>query len=322
MLDVGIAIPQTYNDPAASIGALRAFMRRAEDAGMHSLWVQEQLIGRDQSFEPLVTLAYAAALTDRVRLCSATFIAPVRNPIVFAKSLASVDQLSQGRLTVGISVGDMRTLYPASGVSIADRGRRIEELVEVMRRLWTEKTVTFSGRFFTLEAASMEPKPVQRPHPPIWFGGHSELALRRAVRLGDGWIGAGGRSIAEFGAAAAGLRALLTEAERSEFTIAKKLYLAIGRSRDEAFEGLRRWFEVHWGATDGGAFASRVGVCGTPAEVVEQIVETWRLGADLVICNPVFDEPEQLEVIAREILPAVRARTADARADQSGSVRR
>jgi probable F420-dependent oxidoreductase len=305
-LQFGIAIPQTFREPAASVESLRGFLRRAEDVGFGSLWVQEQLIGRDLSFEPLAMLAYAAACTTQARLCSATFIAPVRNPIAFAKSMATIDQLSLGRLTVGISLGDMRALFPASGVPFGTRPKRLEEMVQVMRRLWTEDRVTFDGEFFSLVEASMEPKPVQTPHPPIWFGGHSEPALRRAARLGDGWIGAGGRSIQEFGEAAATLRTLLAEHGSQGFTIAKKLYIAVGTSREEAFAGLRKWFEVHWGASDAGALAERVGVFGTPSECIERILETWRIGADLIIFNPVFDETQHLETIAAEILPVLR----------------
>lgn len=263
-------------------------------------------MGHDQSFEPLAMLAFAAACTSRVRLCSATFIAPVRNPIEFAKSMATIDQLSVGRLTVGISLGDMRSLYDASGVPIGQRSARIEELVEIMRRFWTQDSVTFESRFFTIRDMGMEPKPVQRPHPPIWFGGHSAPALERASRLGSGWIGAGGRSIEEFGRSAAELRRLVAG---RDFTIGKKLYMAVGRDRDTAFAGLRDWFRVHWGADDGGTFASRVGVYGTVADVVARALEAWRLGADFLIFNPVHDEREHLEVIAREILPALREAT-------------
>ncbi len=311
---VGIAIPQTFTDPGPSLGKLRSFLRRADDLGLDSLWVQEQLMGRDQSFEPLTMLAFAAACTTRIRLCSATFIAPVRNPIVFAKSLATVDQLSLGRLTVGISLGDMRSLFPASGVPIEHRAPRLEETVEVVRRLWTEDRVSFDGRFFQLADASMEPKPIQRPHPPIWFGGHARPALERAVRLGNGWVGAGGRSIDQFAESAAAIRALAAEAGKPEFAIAKKLYLAVGRTRDEAFDRLRRWFDVHWGAfADGTELARRVGVYGTPTECLDEIVRTWQLGADHIILNPVFEESTHLDVIATHILPALAERTAGAR---------
>lgn len=310
----GIAIPQTYGNPRKSIAELRRFVERAEELGVDSVWVQEQLMGHDQSFEPLVTLAFAAAHTERVRLCSATFIAPVRNPIVFAKQLASVDQFSNGRLTVGISVGDMRTLYPASGVDVSTRGRRMEETVEVMRRLWTEDIITFHGRFFDLDGVSMEPKPVQKPHPPIWFGGHTPAVLDRTVRLGSGWVGAGGRSISQFGASVRELRTLLDVAGRVDFSFVKKLYTAVGGSREEAFGKLSRWFDVHWGSlADGGRLAERVGVYGTPDSVLQQAIEAWRLGADEIIFNPVLEEREHLEVIAAEVVPALREATSGTR---------
>lgn len=306
----GVAVPQTFHDPAHDLPALKAFIRRVEALGFDSLWVQEQLLGRDPSFEPLVTLAYAAALTDRVRLGSAAFITPIRSPIHLAKELASVDQLSNGRLIAGVALGDIPTMFPMFGVRPEERLPRFLEGLEVMRRLWTEPTANFAGRFWRLDGAAMEPKPIQQPHPPIWFGGKSDGALRRAVRLGSGWVGAGGSSTADFRRHAALVRAELvaTGTSPSGFAIAKKAYLAVETTRERAQERLLDWFTRHWPAAHNPArLAQDVPVFGTPAEVAAGLRDIIAAGAELVILNPVFDESRQLTVLAEEVIPAVLA---------------
>ncbi len=317
----GIAIPQTFADPARDLEALGVFVQRAEALGIDSLWVQEQILGQDQSFEPLVMLAYAAAITSRVRLGSAAFIAPIRSPVHLAKELASLDQLSLGRLIVGLALGDLPWLFPAFGVDPRERLPRFLEAIQVMRRLWTEPRVTHHGRFWSLEDASMEPKPLQRPHPPLWFGAKSRPALERSVRLGSGWIGAGGSSTAEFARSAAIVRAGILANGRapSSFTLAKKVYLAVESSRQLAHERLLTWFTRHWPASaDPARLCVEVGMFGTASEVAAQLAEVVQAGADLVILNPVYDEERHLSVLADEVLPAVTHSMAAPRSPSRG----
>ena len=165
----------------------------------------------------------------------AILLIPQRNPINLAKALSSLDVLSNGRLIVGVGLGASTRHYPAYGLAPEGRVARFRENLDIMKRLWTEDKVTLSGRFSHLDRIPMEPKPVQKPHPPIWFGGHAEAALRRAVELGDGYIGAGSTP----------MRAFLEDIKQlpTDFPKAKRLYLALG----DNLPRLRDWFGAFYG---------------------------------------------------------------------------
>jgi probable F420-dependent oxidoreductase len=133
-------------------------------------------------------MAFVAAKTTRLRLVTSVMIVPYRNPVLTAKALATIDVLSKGRVTLGVGVGWMREEFEALGAPEFDRrGAVTDEYLRIFRTLWTESPASFSGRFYRFEALRCQPQPVQKPHPPIWVGGHSKAALRRAARLGDGW---------------------------------------------------------------------------------------------------------------------------------------
>src|SRR5919108_2612680 len=194
----GIAIPQDFIDGPLDIPFLHTFLSRAEALGYDSAWVQEQIVGSVPILEPLTLLSYAAALTRRLRLGTSVMLTVFRNPIQLAKSLTALDQLSQGRLTVGVGIGNPRPEDTAFGVPLGRRARRFVEGIEVMKALWTQPTATFAGEYWQLAGVAQEPKPVQQPHPPLWFGAREPAALRRAVRLGDGFMGAGSSSTQDF----------------------------------------------------------------------------------------------------------------------------
>src|SRR5881396_4044576 len=178
---LGVAIPQTILSGAFDARAVVRFLARAEALGFQSAWVVEQILGSIRSLEPVVLLTYAAACTERLRLGTAVLLTALRSPVHLAQSLATLDHLSGGRLTVGVGLGRNPRVYPAFGLQAARRAGRLAEGLALMKRLWTDERVTFEGEFFKLQNASMEPKPLQKPHPPLWFGGHHPNALRRAV---------------------------------------------------------------------------------------------------------------------------------------------
>ncbi|MGH2598272.1 MAG: LLM class F420-dependent oxidoreductase [Dehalococcoidia bacterium] len=144
--------------------------------------------------EPLVTLGAVAAVTRRVRLGTEVLVLPQRQPALVAKQVATLDVLSGGRVRLGVGVGWQGAEFESLGVPFAERGRRMDECIELLRLYWRERAVTYHGRYYTAEAMAMDPEPVQPGGPPIWLGGSSEAALRRIGRLGDGWLaGAGER---------------------------------------------------------------------------------------------------------------------------------
>jgi probable F420-dependent oxidoreductase len=302
----GIPIPQDFVNRPLDIPLLHTYLTRAEALGYESAWVQEQIVGTVPILEPVALLTYAAALTRTLRLGTSVILTVLRNPIQLSKSLTSLDLLSQGRLTVGVGLGNQRPEDAAFGIPLERRVRRFVEGIEVMKALWTQPTVNLAGEFWHLDGISQEPKPVQQPHPPLWFGAREPTALRRAVRLGNGWMGAGTSSAADFKAQAQTIRGFLDEAKRdpATFTISKRVYLAIDANKARAEERLRAWFGVRYRNAD---MASRVAVCGGVTEVLDRLAAIVSDGAEHLLLNPPFDEMEHLELLAKEVVPHLTA---------------
>jgi probable F420-dependent oxidoreductase len=285
-MEFAIAIPHTFPDPAG----VQRFLRRAEELPFAAAWCIEQVIGTAPVLESVTTLAYAAATTTRLRLGIAVLLIAQRNPIDTAKSLSSLDVLSNGRLIVGVGLGASSRQYPAYGLTPEGRVTRFRENLEIIKRLWTEDRVTFHGRFSQLDNIPMQPKPVQKPHPPIWFGGHVEAALRRAVELGNGFIGAGSTPMATF----------LEDIKQlpPEFPKAKRLYLALG----DNLPRLREWFGAFYHKPD---MADQVAAWGSPQHIAGEIRRLQDAGVHHLLLNPVFDEEEQMERLVQDVLPRV-----------------
>lgn len=301
-VELAVSVPQTFPERPVDPGFIRKYLVRAEALGFHSVWVVEQILGSIPSLEPIEVLTYAAAVTTRIRLGSAVLLTALRSPVHTAKSLATLDHLSGGRLIVGVGLGANPKIYPAYGLRAERRAARFAEGIQVMKRLWTEPRVNFEGEFWKLQNTSMEPKPVQKPHPPLWFGGHHPNALKRTVELGDGFMGAGSLSTAKFGEEVTLLRRLLQEAKRdpAAFPVAKRVYIAVDRDKARAGQRLTEWFRAFYGRPQ---MAEEVSVWGPPAECVEALKQVVAAGARMLMLNPVFDELEQLEVFASEIVP-------------------
>ncbi|HTY56786.1 MAG TPA: LLM class flavin-dependent oxidoreductase [Candidatus Binataceae bacterium] len=298
----GIAIPQVFLNSPIDLELLRKFIPRAEALGYDSLWVQEQIIGTPSILEPVTLLTYAAALTSKMRLGSSVLLTVVRNPVQLAKALATLDQLSHGRLTVGVGVGGKHVPEAVFRVSSEKRGRQFVEGIKVMKALWTQPKASMSGEFWNFENVSMEPKPAQKPHPPVWFGAKDELAFKRAVRHGDGWMGAGSSSSSDFVEHFALLRKALDDAKRdpATFTTSKRVYLAVDDNRERAERRLREWFGERYKNADMG---SRVSIWGGRAECIDKVGALLRAGAQHLLLNPVFDEIEHAELLAQDIIP-------------------
>jgi alkanesulfonate monooxygenase SsuD/methylene tetrahydromethanopterin reductase-like flavin-dependent oxidoreductase (luciferase family) len=285
-MEFSISVPQTYPDPAR----IRRFLKRAEELPFVGAWCIEQVIGSAPVLEAVTTLAYATAITERLRLGIAVLILGQRNPVELAKSLSSIDVLSGGRLQVGVGLGHSARFYPVYGLAPEARVARFRENLEIMKRLWTEDRVTLAGRFAHLEKVPMEPKPLQKPHPKIWFGGRAEAALRRAVELGDGYIGAGSTPTNLF----------LEDIKLlpPEFPKAKRLYVALG----DALPRLREWFAAFYGKAE---MAEQVAVWGSAQRIADEMARIKNAGIQQVLLHPVFDEEHQMDRLANEVLSRV-----------------
>src|ERR1700727_577354 len=187
-----ISIPQYAHDSRFDDGAFRAHLSRAEELGVfEGAWVQEQVIGAADSLAPLQTLTYAAACTTHLRLGCAVFVLPLHNPLHLAKAISSLDCLSHGRVDVGVATGGKWRPFDAFGIDGDRPVARFNEALALMKACWTEPEINFDGRLWKLQGASMEPKPVQKPYPPIWFGGSVPAGLAGGGRHGEGCLGGG-----------------------------------------------------------------------------------------------------------------------------------
>jgi probable F420-dependent oxidoreductase len=300
-----IAIPQFYADGEFDPAAFREYLTRAEELGFESAWTQEGTLNVGPQISPVEAMTYAAACTERIRLGCVVFVSTLHSPVHLAKSLASLDQLSRGRVEVGVGTGGPGRPFAAFGVNPARYVARFTEGITLMKALWTEPRVTFEGEFWQLEDAPMEPKPFQKPYPPLWFGGASEPALRRAVRLGTGFFGAGSSPTDKFAGQVQIVRTALAEAGRpaSDFPIAKRVYIGIdddaGRARDRMNAALAGIYGVRVPAIEAAA------ITGTAADCVRQASEVAAAGAELILFTALFDQREQMERLAAAVLPGL-----------------
>ena len=304
-----ISIPQSFPSGTFDPAAFRAYLGRAEALGFESAWTSEQVLGSAPLLGPVETLTYAAACTERLRLGCAVFISSLHSPVHLAKSLSTLDQLSRGRVEAGVGSGGGFRRFSAFGVDPGSFVARFTEGLALMRALWTEERVDFHGRFWQLDGAAMEPKPVQRPGPPVWIGGGHPNAVRRAVRLGDGFFGAGSQTTAQFAEQVRVVRGALAEAGRDPagFPVAKRVYLGVDDDPERAGLRVAGALDERYGYFGLHGRLTPVAVAGPPDAVVKGLREVADAGAGLILLNPVFDEAEQLERLAAEVLPRLRA---------------
>lgn len=299
----GLAIPQIFPE-TIDLGEVRDCVTRADDTGFENLWVMESGVRSRRAarvLEPLKLLSYVAPLTTNARLGTSMLCSAFRDPVQLATDLATLDQLSEGRLIVGVTRGHPQR-GPLFGLPPDDWTERFEEGLAVARKLWEPGTASFAGRFWQFEDLAMEPKPMQRPHPPIWFGARAPKALRRAVRLGSGWMGAGSSSHDDFVEQSRQLRQFFEheKADDGGFEISKRVYLAVDDDIDRGESRVRAFFDHVYGNAELGV---RCAVWGPPGHCAERIAALSNAGADMVVLNPMFDHREQLELLTESVLP-------------------
>jgi probable F420-dependent oxidoreductase len=220
----GIPVSGSWANPAM----IREVCRRAEQLGYASLWsFQRTLFPADKPIpmayrsvhDPLAMSAYVAAVTERVRIGIAIVNLPFYAPIVLAKALTSIDVLSDGRLDAGLGLGWSADEFAAAGVPMDRRGARAEEFLACLHAIWTQERVEFHGEFYDVPPSLVDPQPVQQPHPPVLLGGTAAPALRRAGRVGDGWISSSRFPAADVPGAVATIREAVTAAGRDPATV-------------------------------------------------------------------------------------------------------
>ena len=269
----------------------------------------------------LPLLAVAAGATERIRLLSSVALAPFYHPLVLARMTATLDIASRGRLTLGVGVGgEFPMEYENAGISIRQRGRRTDECLDALRRLWTDDAVSMAGQHYTLDAAAINPRPTQQPHPPVWVAGRRDAAMRRAVRYGDGWLPYF-YSPERYRDSVTKIAAFAADAGRSldGFQWAFFPYISLGRTEEDAARSAATALGNQY--LYGGDFINivrRYCLLGTPRACIERLQEYIDAGARYIIFSiaaPREDRRRHLEVIAKDIIPHFRGRIAESPAE-------
>ena len=297
-IPVGMSLPHRSPD-AIDMATVRHVAQRAEALGFSDLWVTENTLDHVFSFDPALILTYAAAVTTRIRLGVAVVVLPIHNPSHVASQFASLDYVSQGRAILGLGIGREHH-YAEFQIPMERRVRRFREGFDIVKALWTQPKVNYAGDFYRLDNAGMVIKPVQKPHPPLWLGGDHPDAVRRAARLGDGWIAAGASNAFEFGQAVQTLHAELEKLGRdpATFPVSKRVFLSVAERPEAAKAELDRWFQTVY-RRPGGAGAGDV--YGTPTHIREQLEALIAAGANHLLVNPVGRHIEQVEALAEVV---------------------
>lgn len=295
-LGFGLPVSGRWATPEVMVRVAQA----AEQAGYRSLWDFQRLLHPVDAdwgpmyrsvHDPLVCLAYVAAVTERIRLGVAVVNAPYYAPIVLAKQLTSLDVVSHGRLDVGLGIGWAPEEFDAAGASMRARGARSEEFVGCLKAIWHDEPVDFRGEHYRVPASAVDPKPVQRPHPPLLLGGTARPALERAGRIADGWISASRHDLTQIGEAITLIRHAAREAGRDDGSLRFVVRGVVSLGREvQNRDGSRRPLT-----------GSAVQIWGDLAALAEQ-------GVTEVFLDPNFDpdvvtaDPEVAERSAMQLL--------------------
>jgi len=284
--------------------------QRVEALGFDSLWTGDHISFYTPLYESLTLLAAYSGLTKHVRLGTAVYLLALRHPAVVAKITSTLDVLSGGRVIFGVGVGGENPKeFEACGIPHHERGARVNEGIQVVRTLWTQMPASFTGRFVKFDGVSIDPKPAQAGGPPIWIGGRSDAALRRAGRLGNGWVSYV-VTPERYRQCVEKIRAAAQTVGRdlSGFETAHLVFITVGKDDQKTRGTWVRRLSTRYNQ-DFGPLADKYGVMGPPSRCIEQIERFVDAGCRYFLLSAICDaadEPEQLEIMASDILPHFR----------------
>ena len=279
-----------------------------EQLGYESLWVWDHiLLGTDPHFpiaDALTMLTAVAVRTSRIRLGTGVLVLPLRNPLLLAKQVATLDLLAGGRLEFGVASGWYRREFDAVGVPYNQRGRIMDKNLDIMIRLWTEPSVTADIPPYNMREAVMYPKPASKPRPTLLIGGYVEAVLKRAGEKGDGWL-TYFYTPDSFVRSWQKVRDYAERAGRdpSALQSCNQLPIMVGPSREAVQQRMMEWLQSEWDFAGWSESTADSAIMGTAAECVEQLRAHEKVGTQRIVLIPYRYEREQIELIAREILP-------------------
>ena len=279
------------------------FAKKCEAMGCHSLWTIDRIVY--DNLEPLTVLAAAAGATQKIRLGTSVLLANLRHPSHVAKIISTLDFISNGRLTVGLGFGSRENDYKAVEIPFEHRGSRAVEQVQLMKRLWTEDNVTYKGRFYNVENLTVGPKPIQKPHPPIWTGGGAEVALKRAGTWADGFI-CGSSAIPDFPATWEKISGYAKAAGRDPNKINKAglTFMAIDDDQNNAVKTVEDYVMRYYGRLR--VDVANTSLVGAPSAIIDRIGAFLAKGLDTLIIGLADPDPRQLDLFGEKVLAKVK----------------
>lgn len=281
----------------------------AENLGYEFIATGEHVFFYGPIGNGLISLAAAAGATRHIKLISAITLVPLYPPALLAKQVAALDVVSGGRFNLGVGVGgEFAKEFAACGIPVSERGARTNEALEIMTRLWTEDEVTFAGRFTNLPGVSLDPKPVQKPYPPVWISGRSDAAMRRCAKYGSGWLpymytpeklATSLKIIGDYG----------QREERAEpVSPGLFIFFAVHEDRDEAIKMASDRLSVQYNQ-DFSELVGKYALAGNPQDCIARLREYIDAGARTIILNSACPGKYMVEnerLLAKEVLPALR----------------
>ena len=303
-----VLAPSGYDDPGGPVGGdLPGTVRLLDALGFDSIWSGDHVAYAGPILDPLMQLAQAAALSDRLTVGTAVYLLPLRHPAPVAKQVATLDTLSDGRVIFGVGVGgEFPVEFQLCGVPVEERGARLGEGIRVLRKLWSGRPVAHEGRFHSFPEVAIEPAPAQPGGPPIWCGGRADPALRRAGRLADGWMsyvvtpGRYRRSLETIAAAADAAGRSLTR-----FGTSHLLFVRLDKDRESALTFAAKFLSVRY-AMDFSRAAERYCALGEPQAVADAIRAFHDAGMRHLVIHTLAPENEKaahLQRFADEVMP-------------------
>ncbi len=291
--------------------ALVEYGVKMEELGYDSLWVWDHiLLGVDPNFpivDSLTLLTAIAARTTRIKLSTGILVLPLRNPVLLAKQLSTMDQLSNGRLLMAMAVGWYKREFDAAGIPFEQRGRIMDDNLEILKRFWMEDKVDGEWTNHKVSAGVMYPKPVQKPRPPLLIGGYVDKVLKRAAEKGDGWLTYFYKP-ESFAISWEKLRNFAAEAGKNpdELMNGAQLPIMVGKSRKDVEGPMMEWLNRDFDIAQGSLSTMDSAIMGTVDECVAQLKEHLAVGVQKIIFVPYKYQMDQCEIIAKEIIPKLK----------------
>ena len=279
------------------------FAKKCEAMGCQSMWSIDRVAY--DNLEPLTVLAAAAGVTQKIRLGTSVLLGNLRHASHVAKIVSTLDFISNGRVTLGLGFGSRENDYKAVEIPFEHRGSRAVEQVQLMKRLWTEDKVTFKGKFYNVENLSVGPKPIQKPHPPIWTGGSAEVALKRAGTWADGFI-CGSSAIPDFPSTWEKIAGYARAAGRDPNKISKAglTFMAIHDDQSKAVRAVEDYVMRYYGRLR--ADVANTSLVGSPAAIAERMGAFLSRGLDTLIIGVADPDPRQLDLFGEKVLPKIK----------------